>query len=200
MDLNIGGNKTLFQIEREINEFLLNDKDFLEIKKSSEYVKGSTKDCINSVIEYINNFINDNIDESIRICPYNFFSHNQHVPIQTIYMLPDGTKEKHIIGTLFAFCNKTDINARIWWESTILYVRFNSEYLYYDAYHFNPSSIYKPLIIDDLHKMFIKESKKRKINKCEKNINMFQHQIEKMMHEMEDEKTKKEKIMKWICQ
>lgn len=50
MLLNMGQTKTMFQIEREINDLLLNNTDFLKIKKLSENVKGFTKDRINSVI------------------------------------------------------------------------------------------------------------------------------------------------------
>lgn len=159
----MGNNKTLFQIEKEINDFLLNDNKFLDAKKSSEKVKGMTKDRVNSVVEYVNDFISNNVDKSIKICTDGFFHNNQYVSIQTIYTLPDGTEEGKNIGNLFAFSQNVDVNTRIWWESVVLYVRFDEKYLYRDAYptYSYPSTIYKMNIIEDLHKTFRKEAKER---------------------------------------
>lgn len=206
MELNMGNNKTLFQIEKEINDFLLNDNNFLEAKKSSENVKGMTKDRVNSVVEYVNKFISNNVDKSIRICPDGFFHNKQYVPIQTVYMLPDGTEEGKKIGNLFAFSQNVDVNTRIWWESVVLYVRFDEKYLYKDAYptYSYPSTIYKMNIIEDLHKIFKKEAKEKKIGECESNIHSMQseikcrkREIEKIKEKIVSEEKKKEEILKW---
>ena len=154
--------KTLLQIEKEINDFL-QDKDFLKVKESLEYESGSVIERVDELVKYINEYIKDNIDESI--CVYrgdfrNFFDYDRYVPIMTEYILPDGTKEMLNIGTLYAFSSEQDVmNMRIWSNSTYLYVRFNEKYLYGDTYHLYSSRTYKPFTLDNVHKMIIKKRK-----------------------------------------
>lgn len=209
MQLSIGGTKTMFQIEREINDFLLDNTDFLKIKNLSKDVKGFTEDRINSVIRYANDHIKNNIDASI-IIPLNhyFFNDKQYTPIETVYLLPDGTKEQHTIGTLFVFSQSVDLNTRIWWEDVYLYVRFDEKYLYKDiSPHTRPSIVYGMLTVNDIHKIFIKEAKERKIKECENDICAMKRKIKNMNNsivktekDIEDKKMEKEAITKWRCQ
>lgn len=119
--------------------------------------------------------------------------------------MPDGTEERHIIGTLFVFSQKVDINTRIWWEDVYLYVRFDEKYLYKDiSPHTRPSIIYGMLTVNDIHKIFVKEAKERKIKECENDICAMKSKIKNMKNtivktekDIENKEIEKEEVAKW---
>ena len=88
-----------------------------------------------------------------------------------------------------------------------LYVRFDEKYLYKDiSPHTRPSIIYGMLTINDIHKIFVKEAKERKIKECENDICAMKSKIKNMKSaivgtekDIENKEMEKEKITKWRC-
>lgn len=192
--------KTLLQIEQEINDFLHED-NFLKVKRNVEYGRGLQKERIDRFVKYMNKYIKNNIEESICIdgSTFNrFFDSNRYVSIQTRYKLPDGKEEYCNIGTLFAFSTEQDVmNMRIWAESTSLYVRFNEEYLYGDTYHLYSSRTYRQFTIADIHKKIIKRRKDEIIKEYQIDIKKEENIMKKARERKQDIIEKLNATEKW---